>query len=258
MADGLFDAVSVSSAYQRYLVPVIFAPWAQCLVEFAGVREGDAVVDVASGTGVVAASAAAKVGPGGRIVAADVSPAMLAVAGQAHRRIETIETPADQLEVGDESFDVAVCQQGFQFFPDRHAAASAMRRALRGGGRAAIEVWLRGPLVEPFDVYGKALQAAGVAEPFPGAYSYELCMSSGEVGDVLSSAGFDDVEVTEQELEVRWAGLDDAVLGITGTPYGPAVAALDGATRQEVAANLREQLRVTHPMTAVLGRGVKP
>ncbi len=237
-------------------MPPIFAPWSEILVDFAGVSEGEAVVDVASGTGVVAAAVAARVGNGGRIVATDVSPAMLALAARSHGRIETVETPADQLSVGDGVFDVALCQQGFQFFPDRSAAAVGMRRALRSGGRAAIAVWVCGPQLEPFDVYGRILEAAGVPEPFPRAYSYDFCMSSNEVGDLLSSAGFGDVEVTERVMEVRWATVEQAVLGIAGTPYGPAVAALDESAQAHVAAMLREQLRTTHPMTAVMGRAV--
>jgi ubiquinone/menaquinone biosynthesis C-methylase UbiE len=257
VAGGLFDEASVPSAYQRYLVPPIFAPWAELLVEFAGVAKGDVVLDVASGTGVVAAAATAKVGTAGRVVAADVSPAMLALAARAHHQIETVESAADELNVGDGLFDVALCQQGFQFFPDRRAAGSAIRRALRTGGRAAIAVWQSGALIEPFDVYGRALESSGVAEPFPNAYSYRLSMSAGEVGEVLSAAGFEDVEVTEKILEIRWTSLEEAVLGIAGTPYGPAVAALDEQTQQQVAATLQARLRSTHPMTALMGRGVK-
>lgn len=258
MTGALFDGRTVPDAYERFLVPPIFKPWANALAEFAGVSSGEAVLDVASGTGVVAATAADRVGGTGRVVATDVSAAMLALADAAHPMIEAIETSADELAVGDSSFDVALCQQGLQFLSDQLAAAQAMKRVLRSSGRVAIAVWMSGPPLEPFDVYGRVLERHGVPEPFPRAYAYDFTMSPGEVGDVLTAAGFTDVEVDTKVIDVAWRRVDDAVLGIAGTPYGPAVAALDGEDQQRIAAALREELRPVHPMAAVLARGRRP
>ena len=258
MADALFGAGTVPDAYERYLVPPIFKPWADVLVDFAGVSDGEEVLDVASGTGVVAATAAERVGDAGRVVATDVSAAMLAVAGAAHLMIETIETAADELAVGDSSFDVTLCQQGFQFLTNRLAAAQAMMRVLRSSGRVAVAVWMSGPRLEPFDVYGRVLERHGLPEPFPRAYAYDFSMSPGEVEDVLTVAGFTDVAVETKVIEISWATVDDAVHGIAGTPYGPAVATLNKDGQQRIAAALREQLRPVHPMTAVLARGRRP
>ena len=258
MAGALFDAGTVPEAYERYLVPPIFKPWANALVDFAGVSTGEVVLDVASGTGVVAATAAHRVGDTGRVVATDVSAAMLALAGAAHPMIETVETPADELAVGDSSFDVALCQQGFQFLPDRAAAAQAMKRVLRSSGRAAVAVWMSGLPLEPFDIYGRVLERYGLPEPFPRAYAYDFSMSPGELEDVLTAAGFTDVVVETEVIDVSWPTLDDAVHGIAGTPYGPAVVALDDEDQQRIAAALRGELRPVHPMTAVLARGRTP
>lgn len=255
---ALFDVSSVPAAYERYLVPPIFKPWGEVLIDFAGVGKGEVVLDVASGTGVVAAMAAERVGDAGRVVATDVSAAMLALASAAHPLIETIETAADDLAVGDSSFDLALCQQGFQFLADRAAAAWAMKRALRASGRVAVAVWMCGPLLEPFDVYGQALERFGMAEPFPRAYAYDFCMSPEAVRDVLSGAGFVEVEVEIRVIEVSWPTIDDAVHGIAGTPYGPSVAALNEEDQRRIAATLQEELRPSHPMTAILARGRKP
>ena len=258
MAGALFDAGTVPVAYERYLVPPIFKPWANALVDFANVSTGEVVLDVASGTGVVAATAFDRVGHAGRVVATDVSAAMLALAGAAHPTIETVETAADELAVGDSSFDVALCQQGLQFLADRPAAARAMKRVLRRSGRVAVAVWMSGPALEPFDIYGRVLERHGLPEPFPRAYDYDFSMSPGEVDNVLSAAGFSEVEVETTMIDVSWSTIDDAVHGIAGTPYGPTVAALDDEDQQRIAAALREELRPVHPMTAVLARGRKP
>jgi ubiquinone/menaquinone biosynthesis C-methylase UbiE len=258
MAGGLFDVTSVPDAYERYLVPSIFKPWANVLVDFASASKGEIVLDVASGTGVVAATAAERVGDAGRVVATDISASMLALASAAHPRVETVETAADELAVGDFSFDVALCQQGFQFLSDRPAAARAMMRVLRGSGRVAVAVWMSGSVLEPFDVYGRVLERMGLPEPFPRAYAYDFTMSPEEVSDVLSSVGFVDVEVENRVIEVSWLTLEDAVRGIAGTPYGPSVAALNDADQRRIAATLREELRPSHPMTAILARGRKP
>lgn len=257
MAEGLFEAGTVPEKYERYLVKPIFEPWARRLVDFAGVRPGDAVVDVASGTGTVARTALQRVGAEGRVVAADISPAMLAVAAAKSEDLETVVCPATALKLPDDTFDVALCQQGFQFFADRAAAAAAMRRVLRPGGTAAIAVWLCGPVLEPFDIYGEVLEAEGIAEPFPGAYAANFCMSAEDVGGALETAGLASVEVVTEVLEVTWPSEEEVVAAITGTVYGPAVAALDAPRQHQVFERLASRLNVRHQMTAVLGRAGK-
>ncbi|HEV8064210.1 MAG TPA: methyltransferase domain-containing protein [Acidimicrobiales bacterium] len=259
MTAGPFEATSVAEAYEKYLVPVIFTPWAKRFVDFAGVSSGDAVLDVASGTGVVAAESAGRVGPGGRVVATDVSSAMLAEAAQQHGSISTVVAAADDLDqVGEQEFDVALCHQGFQFMPDRLAAAESMRRTLRRGGIAAISVWSPVDVLEPFDVYGRVLQADGLPEPFPGGYAFNFVMAEDEIAQLLTSAGFADVEVVTETLEITWPSVDQAVSGLSGTPYGPAVAALDAERQERIGAALRARLRRQHQMSSVFGRGRAP
>src|SRR5579863_648820 len=104
--------------------------------------------------------------------------------------------PASAIAAEDDSFDVALCQHGLQFFPDRAAAAAEMRRVTRPGDTAVMSTWaaehplgLFGPMVE-------VLQETGMAEPFPGAFdsgSYRL--STADLADLLQAAGFGDVSV---------------------------------------------------------------
>src|SRR5688572_3238774 len=116
--------------YQRDLVPAMFADWTPRLVDAARVQAGEHVLDVACGTGVVARLAAARVGSQGRVVALDVNSGMLSVAGSlpaiAGASIEWCEASALDMPLPDQSFDVVLCQQGVQQFPDRPRALREM------------------------------------------------------------------------------------------------------------------------------------
>ena len=90
--------------------------------------------------------AAERIGPGGRVVATDISRPMLDVANSKPSLPEAapityIESPAAFLGVENAAFDFVVCQQGLQFFPDRLAALREMRRALKPRGQLAITAW---------------------------------------------------------------------------------------------------------------------
>jgi ubiquinone/menaquinone biosynthesis C-methylase UbiE len=128
--------------YERALVVPLFQPWAEHLVSQVGIAPGESVLDVACGTGIVARIARERVGPAGRVVGIDVNAAMLAVARSVAPDVDWREGDAGSLPVGDsERFDVVVCQQGLQFFPDRVTALSEMRRVLVPGGRIGLSTW---------------------------------------------------------------------------------------------------------------------
>ncbi len=127
------------------MVPTIFGPWAQDLVEVAPPRPGERVLDIACGTGIVARTAAGRVGSGGTVVGLDVSAPMLdvarGIAAGEGLSIEWREGSAMKLPFPDSAFEVVLCQQGLQFFPDRAAALREMHRVLGPGGRLALSVW---------------------------------------------------------------------------------------------------------------------
>ena len=139
-----FTAGSVPEAYDRLMAPQLFEPWARELVGRAQLPRGSSVLDVASGSGTVARLAALAVGPDGRVVASDISAAMLGVAAgkpvdPAWARIEYLECSVAAIEAADGSFDAVLCQQGLQFFPDRGGSMQEMCRVTRRDG----VVWSR-------------------------------------------------------------------------------------------------------------------
>lgn len=128
--------------YERHLVGPLFRPWAELTLDEMMPAPGDRILDIACGTGIVARVARERLGGAGTIVGVDVSADMLAVARAVAPGIDWREGNANALPLGEgERFEVVVCQQGFQFFPDKPAAAAQMRRALAERGRLAVATW---------------------------------------------------------------------------------------------------------------------
>jgi ubiquinone/menaquinone biosynthesis C-methylase UbiE len=134
-----------AETYESYMVPVLFAPSAERLIELARLRAGERVLDVGCGTGIVARRAAPRVGTDGRVTGLDLSPGMLAVARSVALRerlsIDWREGRAEGLPFADGEFDVVLCQYALMFFVNPLVALNEMRRVLADGGRAVIAVW---------------------------------------------------------------------------------------------------------------------
>ena len=106
--------------------------------QIAAVRSGDAVFDVACGTGIVARTAAGIVGSDGRVVGVDLNEAMLTVAARVRPDIEWHQGDVARLPFGDGDFDAVLCQMALMFFPDRTGALSEMRRVVTPDGTVAV------------------------------------------------------------------------------------------------------------------------
>lgn len=118
-------------------------PVAGHLVRFAQVEPGEAVLDVGTGTGVVAITAARH---GAKVTGLDLTPELLALARDnahisRHEDIAWTEGDAEQLPYPDASFDVVLSQFGHMFAPRAEVAVAEMRRVLRPGGRVAFATW---------------------------------------------------------------------------------------------------------------------
>lgn len=124
---------SIADAYDKYLVPLIFEPYALDLAERADALEPDTMLEVAAGSGVVTRAVAPVLRAGVRYVATDLNKPMLDRAASRQPNPGSIEwQPADALDLPfpDETFDLVLCQFGVMFFPDRAKAYSEARRVL--------------------------------------------------------------------------------------------------------------------------------
>jgi SAM-dependent methyltransferase len=131
------------AVYEREMVPGLFGPWAADLVERVTPGAAARVLDVACGTGVVTRLLPPRVGAAGRVVGLDLNPNMLAAActATAGSPIEWLEGSAQAMPLPGGAFDLVLCQQGLQFFPDKPAAVREMHRVLTPGGRLYLAVW---------------------------------------------------------------------------------------------------------------------
>lgn len=142
MSDSELDeAVAAARAYEDLHVRALFAEWVGPVLDAAGVRSGQRVLDVACGTGVLTRAAVARVGSSGRVAGLDPAPGMLAVARELEPSVDWRPGVADALPFEDRSFDAVVSQFGMMFFPDPTAAVREMLRVLRPGGGLGVAVW---------------------------------------------------------------------------------------------------------------------
>lgn len=143
MADAKTGQVSTEAAevYEQFFVPALFRQWPPRVLDLAGVRTGDSVLDVGCGTGVLTRAAVERVGPSGSVLGLDPNPGMLRVARQVGGAASWHEGAAELLPYPDRSFDRVVSQFAFMFFADRQRAAKELARVLRPGGAAVVVTW---------------------------------------------------------------------------------------------------------------------
>jgi ubiquinone/menaquinone biosynthesis C-methylase UbiE len=193
--------------YERSNVPTIFAPWARHLLERARLEEGNHVLDVACGTGIASRFAKNQVGESGRVVGVDLNPGMLAVARSTalaqNLDIELMQSDAAQIPLAEAEFDVAFCQQGFQFFPDKVGALKEIHRLLKPSGRCIIcvarEMDLLPNVKSQFDAVTKHI-SPDAARAFAAVSSLS---SRSEIEQLFRDASFREIEIQSVVLMVE-------------------------------------------------------
>jgi ubiquinone/menaquinone biosynthesis C-methylase UbiE len=133
-------SAAAAELYEAQFVPALFAEWAPRLVELAGVAPGQAVLDVACGTGIVARTVADAQRGRGRVVGVDLNTAMLDVARRVRPDLEWRQGDAAYLPFADGAFNTALCQMALMFFPDPARALAEMARVVGPAGTVGVSV----------------------------------------------------------------------------------------------------------------------
>jgi SAM-dependent methyltransferase len=136
-------AGSIPQFYERYMVPLIFAPYAADLAARAAQHRPMKVLEIAAGTGAVTRQLAQLLAPDATIIATDLNPSMLDHAASigTGRAVHWQAADGQRLPFEDGTFDAVVCQFGVMFFPEKSRAFAEARRVLRPGGALHFNVW---------------------------------------------------------------------------------------------------------------------
>lgn len=240
---------------------------AERLVSGAALKPGQQVLDIATGTGLVAVAAAQQVGPQGRVVGVDLAAGMLQQAQQKRdalglHNLELYHGDAETLELADSTFDVVLCCSALILIPDIPAALSRWRRFLKPGG-----------LIGFTDFAETAFATGTVLKQLAPRYGIVLPIFHTVVGTaakcqaLLQAAGFENIEITTDQfghdLDLEQAQVDwDKMLK---TPFCAPLQQLPPAQLAQVRADYRDALsaqaidgRVWNDITTFLVWGRKP
>jgi ubiquinone/menaquinone biosynthesis C-methylase UbiE len=166
-SDKLF-AGSIPENYDRYMVPLIFAPYAADIAQRVAALAPKAVLETAAGSGVVTRALAPLLRSDAAYTVTDLNQPMLDYASSqqpADTHITWRQADAMKLPFDDATFDVVCCQFGAMFFPDRTAGYREARRVLKRGGRFLFNVWDRIEENEFADEVTNALAALFPSDP---------------------------------------------------------------------------------------------
>ncbi len=184
-------------------------PATERMLDLARVESGSRVLDVAAGAGDQSLQVAARVGPGGSVLATDISPAILAFAGAEARRaghinLTTRVMDGEHLELEDATFDVVVSRVGLIYFPDQQRALREMYRVLVPGGRVAAIVYSTAPQNGFFSVpVGIVRRHANLGPPLPGQPGPFSLGAAGALEQSFANAGFSQIQAERISAPLR-------------------------------------------------------
>lgn len=232
--------------YERWAVTFVVGPWVPGLLDLAELRRGERVLDIATGTGVVARLAARRVTPGGTVTGLDLNEGML----NAARRLPLPPGLAIDWRQGSAlappfpggAFDVVLCQQGLQFFPDRLKALREMRRVLAAAGRVALSVWT-GP--SPYFVAQREGLARHVsAEAATSIAAAFTLPDADDLRGLLVGGGFRDVVIHHVRMTLRLPPPEEFLMRqLSAMPVAELVAAAGEEARAALVAHMKEATR---------------
>ncbi len=202
---------SPAEVYEEFFVPALFQQWGSMVAGTAGIGQGQRVLDVACGTGVLACAAAERVGTSGAVVGLDINEEMLVVARRKSESIQWCHGQAESLPFPDESFDAVVSQFGFMFFEDQVASLLEMMRVLRPGGRMAVAVCDALDHSPGYAVLAELLHRL-FGEPVADAFRAPfVCGDTQQLLSLCAEAGIAGAKVMRHDGMVRFASIESLV-----------------------------------------------
>lgn len=215
-------------------------PVTEWILAHAGIAEGHQVLDIASGTGEPAISAARLVGDKGRVIGTDLVEEMLVFARVKAQQagLENIEfncSDGEALEFEPSTFDAVTIRWGLMFMPEPEVCLASVYRLMKQGARISIACW-SDPDKNPFislltTILGKYMD---LPTPPPGAPGIFAFADPERLRSVIETAGFRDIAL--QEMEVDFIEVDSGrayweAMSDMAAPVMQFVNQMDSATR---------------------------
>jgi SAM-dependent methyltransferase len=185
------------------------------LVQAADPQPGQSILDVAAGTGDLGFLAAERVGEEGRVISTDFAPEMVDVARRQgdSRGLTNVEyrvLDAERMDLDDDSVDGVVCRWGYMLMADPAAALKETNRVLRDGGPLAFAVWMTPDRNPSLALPGMTLVQRGhMPAPEPGAPGIFAMGEPDRIRELVTGAGFGELELEEITFDFRFADSDD-------------------------------------------------
>ncbi|MBC8438249.1 MAG: methyltransferase domain-containing protein [Deltaproteobacteria bacterium] len=223
------------NAYEKYIVPAYTWVWAKEIVKRACLREGEKILDVACGTGLVARIAADEQSNPGLIYGVDVNEVMIKKARNIGKSINFYHSDVLEMPFSNNYFDVIFCQQGLQYFPDPGSALKEMNRVLVENGRILLSVWR--PI--KYSPFYKSL--CKVLEKYVNTKSASMLSAAFTFGDfgklksLFSDAGFNCININIVVKQMRYSPFEEFVVGgIMASPFYKDIQEMQGSKREEM------------------------
>jgi SAM-dependent methyltransferase len=198
-----------AQGYEEFFVPAIFDQWPPILIESAGVVEGNRVLEVGCGTGVLAREVINRVGDGGSVTGLDLSESMLGVARGICPDVDFRQGNAMDLPFEDDSFDVVIASFMLMFVPDPVLAVSELWRVLKPGGRLTFAVW---EALEGNPVYANLVEIAGrcIDDAAGSSLAWPFALGApGKLEEICSNAGI--VSINGRDGRAKFPSIDGFV-----------------------------------------------
>ena len=232
--------------YERYIVPAFSGAWAEDMVRRAKLKDGDRILDVACGTGIVSRRVYEVMGNRVNLRGVDVNEAVLEKGRDICIRngilVNFHQGSAGELPFEDTSAEVVLCQQGLQYFPDQTEALADIHRVLVPGGRAVFSVWRPLEYSPFYQALHRALERyvnKTAADMLAAAYALG---DPGKVRELFTSSGFSDIEIRLVVKQMRCPSIDDFLAaGISAAPFAKDIAALEESRRKDMFGMILEE-----------------
>lgn len=235
--------MSRAENYEKFLVPIIMDHWAREMVRT--VKQGDRILDIGCGTGIVTRHAAAITGESGSIVGLDMSPEMLEVARlislPCPNIVSWVEADAAAMPFAERAFDTVLCQFGFMFMSDKPAALREMRRVTKPGGSLGLSVFVSNP-------YDQALKRALSKHALPDDADFAIwsCGDPEWLRSLVEKAGFQIVTLKKQSNPSRYKSVRQSLELMKD--WSQTIAGLPADTLEQITRDIEAEL--SHCITA--------